>query len=177
MEFDKVVEGRRSIRRYQDKEVSKEMIEQLIQFTRYSPSWKNSQVSRYHIALTKGAKVAVIKGLADFNQNNVKDASAIIVSTVVDKRSGFDKQGQFSTHLRDGFQYFDNGLQVQTLCLKAYEMGLGTLIMGIYDEATIRAALNIPEDQIIVAIIGLGYPNIEPDMPMRKNVEEVSNFY
>lgn len=49
--------------------------------------------------------------------------------------------------------------------------------MGIRDERTIRELLEIPAQETIVSVIGVGYPDIEPDMPKRKTIEEVSTFY
>ena len=175
MELIKCMEERRSIRRYKKQTVDRDLIKQLIEAAILAPSWKNSQVSRYY-AVDGDQKDQFMACLPEFNQNNSKDASTIIVSTVVNGRSGFEKDGSYTTHLKDGFQYFDNGLQVQNLCLKAYELGLGTLIMGIYDEQKIRECLSIPEDEVVVAVIAVGYPDIEPAMPKRKNVEDILFF-
>lgn len=175
MELIKCMEERRSIRRYKKQPVDRDLIKQLIEAAILAPSWKNSQVSRYY-AVDGDQKDQFMACLPEFNQNNSKDASTIIVSTVVNGRSGFEKDGSYTTHLKDGFQYFDNGLQVQNLCLKAYELGLGTLIMGIYDEQKIHEFLSIPEDEVVVAVIAVGYPDIEPAMPKRKNVEDILIF-
>ena len=175
MELTKCMEERRSIRRYKKQSVDRDLIKQLIEAAILAPSWKNSQVSRYY-AVDGDQKDQFMACLPEFNQNNSKDASTIIVSTVVNGRSGFERDGSYTTHLKDGFQYFDNGLQVQNLCLKAYELGLGTLIMGIYDEQKIREFLSIPEDEVVVAVIAVGYPDIEPAMPKRKSVEDILIF-
>ncbi len=175
MELTKCMEERRSIRRYKKQPVDRDLIKQLIEAAILAPSWKNSQVSRYY-AVDGDQKDQFMACLPEFNQNNSKDASTIIVSTVVNGRSGFERDGSYTTHLKDGFQYFDNGLQVQNLCLKAYELGLGTLIMGIYDEQKIREFLSIPEDEVVVAVIAVGYPDIEPAMPKRKSVEDILIF-
>ena len=175
MELTKCMEERRSIRRYKKQPVDRDLIKQLIEVAILAPSWKNSQVSRYY-AVDGDQKDQFMACLPEFNQNNSKDASTIIVSTVVNGRSGFERDGSYTTHLKDGFQYFDNGLQVQNLCLKAYELGLGTLIMGIYDEQKIREFLSIPEDEVVVAVIAVGYPDIEPAMPKRKSVEDILIF-
>ena len=177
MELQNVLQQRRSIRKYKQQSVEKEKIEEMIQAAIYSESWKNSQTPRYHVIQSKEMLEQFKKKcLPEFNQNNSKDASTIIVSTVVNGRSGFERDGSYTTHLKDGFQYFDNGLQVQNLCLKAYELGLGTLIMGIYDEQKIREFLSIPEDEVVVAVIAVGYPDIEPAMPKRKSVEDILIF-
>ena len=175
MELTKCMEERRSIRRYKKQLVDRDLIKQLIEAAILAPSWKNSQVSRYY-AVDGDQKDQFMACLPEFNQNNSKDASTIIVSTVVNGRSGFERDGSYTTHLKDGFQYFDNGLQVQNLCLKAYELGLGTLIMGIYDEQKIREFLSIPEDEVVVAVITVGYSDIEPAMPKRKSVEDILIF-
>ena len=141
-----------------------------------APSWKNSQVSRYYAVISKENKDKVIDCLPDFNKKNIENAPVLIVTTVVKGRSGFDKDGSYSTHIKDGFQYFDNGLQVENLCLKAYELGLGTLIMGLYDAEKIRCILEIPEEQEIVAVIGVGYTESNTEMPKRKEVEEIICF-
>ena len=48
--------------------------------------------------------------------------------------------------------------------------------MGIRDAAEIRAQLQIPEDEIIMAVISVGYPAEAPAMPKRKAVEDVAQF-
>lgn len=121
-------------------------------------------------------KNKVIDCLPDFNKKNIENAPVLIVTTVVKGRSGFEKDGSYSTHLKEGFQYFDNGLQVENLCLKAYELGLGTLIMGLYDVEKIRNILEIPEEQEIVAVIGVGYTESTPEMPKRKEINEILWF-
>lgn len=177
MDLEECINKRRSIRNFQSKAVEKEKILKLIESAQMAPFWKNSQVSRFFVISSEKVRKEIANCLASFNQENTKNAPVIIVSTVVKNISGFEKDGSYSTHLKDGFQYFDNGLQVQNLCLEAYNLGLGTLIMGIYDEEKIRSLLNIPKDQEIVAVIGVGYPNIEPKMPKRLEVDEVVKFF
>lgn len=176
MELEQCLTNRRSIRSYIDKPVSKETLIQLIEAAQKAPSWKNSQVSRYYIVNTPEKKAEFMQCLPEFNQNSTKDAPAFIVTTIVKNRSGFERDGSYTTHLKEGFQYFDNGLQVQNLCLKAYELGLGTLIMGIYSEPKVRELLQVPEDQDIVSIISVGYHDISPEMPKRKAVDDIVTF-
>ena len=71
---------------------------------------------------------------------------------------------------------FDVGIACQTFCLAAHEAGLGTVIMGIWDEDGITELLNIPEDQELAALIAIGYPDIDPPAPKRKSVEELLTF-
>lgn len=176
MDLNTCIAERRSIRKYQDKPVSKETITQLIEAAIKAPSWKNSQVSRYYVVDTKENVQAFAPCLAEFNQKNIENAGAIIVSTVVKNRSGFERDGSYSTHLKDGWQYFDNGMAVQNIVLTAHDLGLGSLVMGIYDADKVREFFQIPETEEVVAVISVGYADISPEMPKRKTVEDITTF-
>ena len=80
------------------------------------------------------------------------------------------------THLGDGYLHFDNGLAVQNICLKALDMGLGTLIMGLYDEKAIRAYFEIDDSLEIVCVLSIGYPADQPASRPRKTVDEIAVF-
>ena len=68
---------------------------------------------------------------------------------------------------------FDAGVASQTFCLAAHEQGLGTVIMGIFDEDKVAELINMPEDREMVALIALGYPAEEPVAPKRKTVDDL----
>ena len=163
------------MRKYKNQSVPRELIGEIIKAATFAPSWKNSQVSRYYVA-EGNAKKELASYLGEFNGRNVQDAPVLIVSTVVNKRSGFTRAGEYETHLKDGFQYYDCGMQSMNLCLKAHELGLATLVMGIYDEAAIRKLFNIDESQIIVAVTAVGYADGETSMPKRKSVDDITVF-
>ena len=64
----------------------------------------------------------------------------------------------------------------QTFCLAAHDAGLGTVIMGIWDEDGITDLLQIPEDQELAALIAIGHPDIDPDTPKRKSVSDLLTY-
>lgn len=175
MELQTCIEQRRRVRKYKNQSVPRELIREIIKAATFAPSWKNSQVSRYYVA-EGNAKKELASYLGEFNGRNVQDAPVLIVSTVVNKRSGFTRAGEYETHLKDGFQYYDCGMQSMNLCLKAYELGLATLVMEIYDEAAIRKLFDIDESQIIVAVTAVGYADGETSMPKRKSVDDITVF-
>jgi nitroreductase len=120
------------------------------------------------------ARDAVAEMLPEFNKNNVLNAPVLIVSCVKKGTSGFDREGNAVTHLGDGFLHFDNGLAVQNICLKALDMGLGTLIMGLYDEKAIREYFEMDDSLEIVCVMSVGYPVDQPAARPRKAVEEIA---
>lgn len=173
MEFFEVVNNRRSIRKFKEANISDDIIKALIETAQKAPSWKNSQVSKYY-AVNTAEKINEFRDyLPWFNQSNTKNAGAYIVTTVVNGISGFNSDGTYSTNLKDGYQFFDNGLQVENLCLSAYNLELGTLIMGLFDEEKIRKMFAIPDNEIIVSVIAVGVPETNPNLPPRKNIDEI----
>lgn len=179
MEFQKVIEERRSIRKYDDtKKVTKAQIEEMIAAANYAPSWKNSQTGRYYCVISEEMIEKVrTECLPAFNQNNTIGAGALIVTTFVKNDAGFNPDGQPTNELGNIWGAYDLGLASENLVLKAQELGLGTLIMGIRDEKKLAEILNIPESECVVSVISVGYPNIEPKMPRRKSVEERAVFF
>lgn len=175
MELTKGILERRSIRKYEDKAVTEEQVKELLWAASNAPSWKNLQPSRYFVAMGE-ARDAVADMLPEFNKNNVQNAPVLIVSCVKKGTSGFDREGNAVTHLGDGYLHFDNGLAVQNICLAALDMGLGTLIMGLYDEKAIRAYFEIDDTLEIVCVMSVGYPVAQPDARPRKAVEEIAVF-
>lgn len=178
MELTQVLETRRSIRKYQDKPVNREDIEQLIKAATLAPSWKNSQTARYHVVMSD-AKLQEIKNncLPDFNRNSSQNAPVLIICTFVKNRSGFERDGQPTNEVGQGWGFYDCGMHNENLLLKATELGLDTLVMGIRNADKIREALNIDENEEIVSVISVGYRDINPEMPKRKTVEDIARFY
>ena len=178
MSLDQIIKQRRSIRKYKKKPVSNEQIQLLIQAAVEAPSWKNSQPARYHV-ITSQPLLNEFKErcLPEFNQENCKDAPVLIVTTFIKNRSGFERDGTASNELANSWGCYDLGLHNQNMILKATELGLSTLIMGIRDENKIREMLNIPAEETIVSVIALGYKDIEVDRPKRKSVDDICKFY
>ncbi len=171
------IKTRRSIRKFTDEPVSKEIIEDLVLTASYAPSWKNTQTTRY-IAITDSEIKSRLgkECCAEHNQGIIDSSAALIATLIVDKRSGFERDGSYSTVREDNWQAFDNGIATQTLCLAANANGLGTVIMGLYDINKAEEILQVPEGQLLMALVAVGYPAEEPAVPKKKTVEDLLSF-
>ena len=181
MDLIKGIKERRSVRKFQDKKISREVIEEIIETARFAPSWKNTQIVRYIVVDDKEkiAEIASDKCTYGFTYNikTLAGAAAIVILTYMEGVSGYEKDGSFSTQKGDGWQMFDAGIAAQTFCLAAYEKGIGTVIQGYFDEAEIKKVLEIPENQKIGAVIPMGYPlDGEIKAPPRKDASELVTF-
>ena len=176
MEFTEAVKGRRSIRKYADKPITKEDIEKIIELTRFAPTWKNSQTARFHVVLNQDIKNQIAEeGTCSFSKNklNIQNAPALVILTTADGIAGYEKDGSFTTSKGTHWQSFDAGIACQTLCLTAYDKGFGTLIMGIFDEEKIKNIITLPEGESISALIAVGYADEAPNAPKRKEINEI----
>ena len=85
MSFDSVLEGRRSVRAYdENKKVTSKQVEQLVQSAIYAPSWKNSQTARYYCAVSEQGIEKVKSCLPEFNVKNSQNAALIVTTFVSD---------------------------------------------------------------------------------------------
>lgn len=179
MNLDEIALRRRSVRKYQaDKKISKEQIVELLKFAQQAPSWKNSQTGRYYIVFDEEKLKEVRNALLPQNQIVTKDVNTLIVTSFVKNRSGFDKNGAPDNELGNGWGCYDLGLQNAFLLLKAAELGIDSIILGLRDAQQLRNILNIPNTEEIVSVIALGYRAEEEIIaPARKNIEDIATFY
>ena len=175
--FDEVMTSRRSVRDFDgSKTISAAEIRTLIEASQDAPSWTNSQPTRYYVALSPEKMETVRDLLPEFNRNNTAGASAYIVSTFVKGQSGFFR-GTPSNEVGEGWGAYDNGLSNAYLILKARAMGFDTLILGGRDAEGLRTLFDIPEDEMVMAVIALGFRASEPNRPGRKPVDEILKIF
>lgn len=143
----------------------------------FAPSWKNTQITRY-IAVEGEAKAALAKCTSLFPGNGaiMESAPVVIAVTIITGRSGYERDGSFSTPKGDRWQMYDAGIASEAFCLAAHEEGLGTVILGLFDEEEAAKLLNLPEGRQLAALIPVGYPAEAPAAPRRKTVEELLSF-
>jgi len=169
--------GRRSIRQFEDKPVPHELLAQIVETASFAPSWKNTQIARY-IAVEGETKNKLAKLTSSYPGNGriMENAPVVIALTVVKGRCGYERDGSFTTSRGDTWQMFDAGVAAQTFCLAAHEQGIGSVIMGIFDQKEASDLLEIPEDRELVALIPIGYPVESPVAPKRKSVEDLLSY-
>jgi nitroreductase len=179
MELIEAIKTRRSIRKYTDEMVPREVIKEIVEAAAYAPSWKNTQTAGY-VCIEDKAVIDAIAADATLgfalNAKTLGRAKQIIALTKNDGISGFEKDGSFSTSKESGWEMFDAGIAAQTFCLAAWEKGVGSVIIGLFDDKKVGELAGIPDGKTVTALIAIGYPAFTPDTPPRKNVEELLSF-
>ena len=170
---------RRSVRKFTDEPVSHELLEKVVALAAYAPSWKNTQISRYLAIEDPEVRNTIAEEYCLPGANNpniIKGAPLLVAQTFVKDRCGYDRDGSFTTDRKDGWQYYDCGIAAQTFCLAAHDLGLGTVIMGVFDRLRLQEYLQIPQDQELMALIAVGYPAEVGPAPKRKDVETLLSW-
>ncbi len=178
MELFEAIRTRRSIRRFQDRPVEDEKLQMILQAVQQAPSWANMQCWRFIVVKDTETK----KKISDYSyvekvfapmgykanpsQKGLAEAPVVIVACADPDQSG---------RIREQEYYLtDIGIASQNLMLSARAEGLGTVMVGLYDEDRIRELLNIPDSIRVVGLLPLGYPRDEKkEGPPRKPLEEI----
>lgn len=166
---------RRSIRKFTTKAVEESVLREIIEEASYSPSWKNTQIVRYIAVSDPAVKEQISRCTSGYPHNGdiINGAPMVIAVTMIKNRSGYERDGSYSTTKKDGWQMFDAGVASQTFCLAAHEHGIGSVILGILDYDEIAKVLQLPEDRELVTLIPIGYPDETPEAPRRKTVDDL----
>ena len=179
MEALQCIETRRSVRKFKGEAISHDVMEAIVKEASFAPSWKNSQVVRYVVVENQDIKAKIANDAVlgfTYNTGTIEKAAALVVVTMIHGRSGFERDGSYTTSKEDRWEMFDAGIATQTFCLAAHEKGVGSVIMGIFDEDRFAELISLEEVRKVAALIAVGYPDEEPALPKRKEVEELVRF-
>ena len=172
MDLMDAIKGRRSIRKYKSGPVSEETLHTLMEAVRWAPSWANTQCWKVIVVKDPKMKSEVAGALSKSNPalSSIMEAPLLLILCGMKGISGY-YQGQPRTAKGDWLM-FDTGLAMQNLCLAAHALGLGTVIIGMFDHKGVEKILGVPQDVEVVAMTPLGYPTTVGNIPKRKELSE-----
>jgi nitroreductase len=169
MECMEAIRERRSIRRFKDTTVGREVIEELLYSAQMAPSAGNLQARDFIVVLNKTIKQKLRKAALD--QSSVEQAPVVIVAVANVERSSriYKSRGEL-------YALQDATAGVMNLLLAAHSKGLATCWVGAFDEYAVSEILGIPYNTKPIAIIPLGYPDEEPVAPPRMGLDKVVHW-
>jgi nitroreductase len=170
MDFKELIKLRQSNRAYQDRAVEKEKIEQCLEAGRLSPSANNAQGWTFVTVDDAGMKTRIAESAYRMGGAFVKQAPVIIV-LVAEKPLFMSKFG--SALRKIDFSSLDMGIAASHICLQAADLGLGTCMLESFDEKSVKALLNIPDNRRVALLITLGYPADTQREKKRKKFDEI----
>ncbi|MDD4651182.1 MAG: nitroreductase family protein [Methanothrix sp.] len=164
METLQAIKTRRSIRRFLDKPVSREMARDLLEAAMFAPSAGNEQPWQF-VLLDERKLLDEVPRLCATASMCRQAPMAILVC------------GDSSQEKYPNFWVQDCSAATENILLAAHDRGLGAVWVGIYPlkdriEA-FRKFLGLPEEITPVCLVAIGYPNESPAAPRRYREERV----
>lgn len=153
---------RRSIRQYEKKEITQEVMAQIFEAGQHAPSAANKQPIRFIILNDDEIKKELSNGL--FNRF-VKDAPVVIVGCA-----------NVNSLLTGKWAIVDAAIAMQNMVIAAWTLGVGSCWIGAFNEKKVKELLKIPDKWKVVALLTLGYPAEQPKQRKKKPVEEMFSF-
>lgn len=177
MNLDELIKTRRSIRKFKDTPVKRQDIEACIEAARLAPSACNSQPWQFIVFDDKEAKDKFADSVFTGVYSSCRHLANSPVLIAISAKAG----GNISTMLGQiisGTRYYlvDQGIALEHLVLKAWDIGLGTCIIGWFDPKKAKKALNLPFDKKVEILIALGYPDETPAPRPRKELQKLISY-
>ena len=197
MEVMQAIRGRRSIRRYDDRPVPQEIIDELLEAARLAPSTSNLQTWRFKVITDASTRKSLRE--AAFNQRFVEAAPVVIVAC-----ADFNAFGDRATRtmellrtrsvrvslpmllrtLRSGKAedleernltgaIINVSIAVENIVLAAVSLGLGTCWVRAFQPERVSEILSLPPECPPLFLLPLGYPAEDPEARSRKPLDEI----
>jgi len=154
--------NRRSIRRYENKDIPEEVLQQILEAGRQAPSAANRQPIRFVVVTDHD----ILKSLCDrLITRFVKSAPVVIVGCA-----------DVKSFLTGKWAVVDATIAMQNMVIAAWALGIGSCWIGACDKEKVKKLLKIPDRWKFVALLTLGYPAEQPKQRKKKQLKDLFNF-
>lgn len=157
MTFKELILARQSVRRYAETPVEPEKLQQCLEAARLAPSASNSQPWRFIVVDKEPLRSEIAKATFSDIQliNKFTLQAPVMVVIVMEKAKLITRLAMWVK--KKEWPLIDIGITAEHFCLQATELGLGTCMLGWFDEDKIKKLLQIPLDKSIGLLISVGY--------------------
>jgi len=171
-----LISSRQSDRSYSDKVVEKDKIERIVEAGRLAPSACNAQPWKFIVVTDPVLLKEVSKAASEpvLKMNLFVRQAPVIIVVVREKPNITSKIG--SKILKKDYSLIDIGIASDNICLQSRAEGLGSCIIGWFDEDRIRSILGVPGSKRVELIITLGYSTAVQRAKKRKSPGEVISY-
>jgi nitroreductase len=171
-----LVISRQSDRKYSDKEVEKEKLDRILEAARMAPSACNAQPWKFIVVTNPELREKVAEAAsAKLLGMNSFVGQAPVMLVIVREQPNFSSKLGGAIKNKD-YSLIDIGIASENICLQASAEGLGSCMIGWFDEAMLRNILDIPKSKRVELIITLGYSMSEYRVKRRKPGEQTVSY-
>ena len=163
-ELVKIMQQRHSCRKFLDKAVENEKIVACINAASLAPSACNTQPYHFYVANTpETVATAAEYCKCDHVNRWVGEAKAFVIIT----QEHANMPTTLGEAARKDFRQYDIGLAIENFLLEATELGLGSCVLGCFNEEKLKSSFRIPSPKKIALVIAMGY-SAEEEIPAKK---------
>ena len=176
MDFSELVRKRQSDRRYEERAVPRELVMRCIEAARLAPSACNSQPWHFIVVDDPETKNKLADAVASkiLGINHFSKQAPVHIVVVEEKPN---LSAGFGAWLKDkNFAHIDVGIAAAHLVLAAEDEGLGSCIMGWFDEDKVRKLLGIPSGKRVLLDVVLGYSTQPDRKKVRKELDKIVSW-
>lgn len=174
VDFYQLVEARQSCRAYDSScEIEKEKLARIIKAARLAPSACNSQPWHLITVTDVSRRNEVAHALTSIGMNKWAEQAAAFIVIVQESPNFTARLGGWIKNKH--FPLIDCGIVSSHITLAATQEGLGSCILGWFDEKRMRKILNIPRSKRVLLVVSLGYTKDEHREHQRKLLEDMSS--
>ena len=177
MNFLDLVKTRQSVRNYLSRPVEKEKIDRCLEAARFAPSANNAQPWKFIVIdepeLKEKLAHKTFSKLISFNRFSLQ---APVLLLLISQRAGIAAKigGMIKNK---SFELIDVGIAAEHFCLQATEEGLGTCMLGWFDETGVKKILHLPKQIRVELIITMGYPESgKIRTKKRKTMDQIASY-
>lgn len=169
METIEAINSRRSVRRFEAKDIEESVIKEIIKLGNLAPSAGNLQPRDFVIVRKLQTKNKLAK--AALNQSFVAEAPVVIVVCINKKRnSPYGRRG------RELYCIQDSAASIQNMLLAIVDFGLASCWVGAFDEDAVSAVLDLPAHVRPVALLPIGYSQEKVQATSRIDIDELIHY-
>lgn len=167
MNFTEIANARQSCRKYnREREVEGEKLEAVLSSARLAPSACNGQP--YHITVCRGDTARLVASAVMGMGMNKFAADAPVM--IVISEENYVKTAAFGAKIKgNDYRSIDIGILAAYITAEATSQGLGTCILGWFDDRKIREICSL--DKAVRLVITLGYAAEDDTLRTKKRKE------
>ncbi len=147
-DFLNLAQGRYSVRKYTDKPVEQEKLDLILQAAAAAPTARNFQPQKIYVVTSEAGR----KALAEVTPCTFQAPVIFVI--------GYDETRCSQGRVCEGFNFgtVDASIVGTHMMLEAADLGLGSCWVGMFNEDEVKAALDLPQQVRIRALLPVGYP-------------------
>lgn len=171
-----LITSRQSDRSYSERTVEKEKLDRIMEAARLSPSACNTQPWKFVVVTDPVLLKEVSKAASEpvLKMNLFVSQAPVIVVVVREKPNISSRIG--AKIFKKDYSLIDIGIASENICLQARAEGLGSCMIGWFDEDRVRSILGIPGSKRVELIITIGYSSAPKRVKKRKSPGEVISY-